>query len=138
MASVAVNRTQALVLGFCAAAWLTLIVILVAAPDVLTGAGKPLPASPAVEWAFLTAITALLGILGVGVVRRWRWMFWVVLLAFVAGVLRVPAAALELAGLLPSSGPIWYVLVQAAVGLVQFAIGLVMVAGLRRAGVWGA
>ncbi len=54
-----------------------------------------------------------------------------------AGVLRVPASALELAGVLPASGPVWYVLVQAAIGLVQFAIGLAMLSGLRSAGVWG-
>lgn len=134
-----INRTQALVLGFGLAAWLGLIGILVAAPDVFAGALK-LPAgdSRAAELAFLVAITALLGLLGVGVVRRWRWTFWLVLVAFLAGVLRVPASALELAGVLPASGPVWYVLVQAAIGLVQFAIGLAMLSGLRSAGVWGA
>jgi hypothetical protein len=133
-----VNRTQALVLGFCLAAWLGLIGILMAAPDVFAGALK-LPAGDprSAELAFVVAITALLGLLGVGVVRRWRWTFWGVLAAFLAGVLRVPASVLELAGVLPASGPAWYVLVQAAVGLVQLAIGLAMLSGHRRAGVWG-
>ena len=88
--------------------------------------------------AFLVAIAALIGLLGVGVVRRWRWMFWLILVAFLAGALRVPASALELAGKLPMSGPTWYVLLQTTIGVVQFAIGLAMLSGLRAAGVWGA
>ena len=132
------NRTQALVLGFCLAAWLSLIAILLAAPEVFAGALRLQPGgSLAPELAFLVAITALIALLGAGVVRRWRWMFWLILLAFLAGVIRVPASALELTGKLPMSGPAWYVLLQAAIGVVQFAIGLAMVAGFRSAGVWG-
>ncbi len=133
-----INRTQALVLGFTLAAWLTLILILVAAPGVFAGPLRlPADASRAPELAFLIALTVFLGLLGIGVVRRWRWMFWLILVAFLAGVLRVPATALEFAGMLPMTGPGWYLLVQAAIGLVQFAIGLAMLSGFRRAGVWG-
>jgi len=89
------------------------------------------------ELAFLVAITAFIGLCGTGVVRRWRWMFWLILVAFLAGALRVPASALELAGKLPMGGPAWYVLLQAAIGVVQVAIGLAMLAGFRTAGVWG-
>ena len=133
-----INRTQAVVLGFVAAAWLTLILVLVAAPDVFAGAlqlqagGSRVP-----ELAFLVALTAFLGLLGLGVVRRWRWLFWLILVAFLAGVLRVPASALELAGVLPMTGPAWYLVLQAGIGLVQFGIGLAMLSDLRRAGVWG-
>ena len=134
-----INRTQALVLGFSLAAWVSLIVILVAAPDVFAGALKlPAGAPGATKLTFLVAISALIGLLGVGVIRRWRWMFWLILVAFLAGFLRVPASLLELVGVLPESGPTWYVLVQAAVGLAQFAIGLAMLSGFRKAGVWGA
>lgn len=135
---VRINRTQVLVLGFSLAAGVGLIAILAAAPDVFARALKlPVPAPRQAELAFLVAIAALLGLLGVGVVRRWRWMFWLVLVAFLAGLLRVPASLMELLGVLPATGPPWYVLMQAAVGLVQFAIGLAMLSGLRRAGVWG-
>lgn len=134
----AINRTQVAVLSFVVAAWLALILVLVAAPDVvagmlrLPGGGARVP-----EPAFLVALTAFLGLLGVGVVRRWRWMFWLVLAAFLSGVLRVPASALELAGMLAKTGPAWYLVLQAVIGLVQFGIGLAMLSGLRRAGVWG-
>jgi hypothetical protein len=90
-----------------------------------------------VEIAFLAALLSFIALLGVGVIRRWRWMFWLILVAFLAGVLRVPVAILQLTGVLAAPGPSWYVVFQGLLGVVQFAIGLVMVAGYRRAGVWG-
>jgi hypothetical protein len=131
-----VNRTQRLVLGFFAFAWAALVVILVAAPGIyertlrLPGGERELPAL-----YFLAAISVFIALLGVGVVRRWT--FWLVLVAFLLGVLRLPASALQLVGVLPAQGPAWYALLQAFLGVVQFAIGLAMVAGYRREGVWG-
>ncbi|MBJ7598655.1 MAG: hypothetical protein DLM67_16395 [Candidatus Nephthysia bennettiae] len=133
-----VNRTQALVLGFSLLAWLSLLGILFAAPEVLDGALRlPVGNRPA-EFGFLVALSAFLALLAVGVVSRWRWIFWLFLIAFLAGILRVPASVLELTGILPSAAPPWYTLLQAAIGVVQFAIGLAMLAGLRKAGTWGA
>jgi len=57
--------------------------------------------------------------------------------AFFFGVLRLPASALELAGIVPASGPVWYEAVQGGVGVVQFLIATTMLAGYRKAGVWG-
>ena len=68
-------------------------------------------------------------LLGIGVVRRWRWTFWLIVVAFIAGVLRVPASILQLSGVLPSESPSCYVLLQAIMGLMQVAIGLAMLAG---------
>ena len=129
------NRTQGLVLGFFVLAWVALVTILVAAPEVYDLALR-LPGGEHGS-AFLAAISAFLVLLGVGVVRRWRWTFWLVLVAFILGVLRVPASILQLVGLLPADVPAWYALFQAFVGLVQFAIGLAMLVGYRRAGIWG-
>ena len=133
-----VNRTQALVLGFALLAWASLVVILVMAPAVYDQALRLPPGNrrPA-ELAFLAALSAFVALLGLGVLRRWRWTFWLIMVAFLFGVLRVPASILELTGALPTAGPTWYELVQALVGLLQCAIGLAMLAGYRRAGVWG-
>jgi hypothetical protein len=140
---VTINRTQALVLGFFLAAWAGLLALRAAAPDVFARALRLPPGGGgrAAALAFLVALTAFLALLALGVVRRWRWLFWLfwlLLVAFLAGVLRVPVALLELAGVLPADAPGWYLLVQAGVGLLQFALGLAMLAGYRRAGVWGA
>jgi hypothetical protein len=82
-------------------------------------------------------LTALLTLLSAGVVRGWRWTFWLILIVFVAGIRTVPVAALELTGRLSRQGPTWYVLFTAVVGLAQFGIALAMLAGWRRAGIWG-
>ncbi len=57
---------------------------------------------------------------------------------FLFGVLRIPASVLSLKGILPADGPTWYVLYQALLGVLQCVIGLFMVAGYRRDGIWGA
>jgi hypothetical protein len=63
--------------------------------------------------------------------------FWLVLVAFLTGVLRVPVAVLQLTGVLAADGPRWYVVFQRLLGVVQVAVGLAMLADYRRAGVWG-
>jgi len=132
-----VNRTQALVLGFFLVAWVSLLVILVTAPEVYDQALR-LPATDRpVVVAFLTALSGFIALLAVGVLRRWRWTFWLILVAFLFGVLRVPVAVLQLTGVLAANGPTWYLLFQGLLGLAQFTIGLAMVAGYRRAGAWG-
>jgi hypothetical protein len=131
------NRTQALVLSFFVVALGSLLVILVAAPEVYDQALRLRSGSTAAEVAFLAVLTAFIGLLTVGVLRRWRWMFWLLLVAFLAGVLRVPVAVLQLTGVLAADVPAWYVIFQGVIGLVQVAIGLAMLAGYRRAGVWG-
>jgi hypothetical protein len=133
-----VNRTQALVLGFFTAVVGSLVVIRVAAPDVYDQALRFPPSWP--RWAataFLVALIAFVGLLAIGVLRRWRWTFWLVLVAFLFGVLRVPVAILQLAGGLPASTPTWYVAFQGLIGLAQFAIGVAMLAGYRHGGAWG-
>ena len=132
-----VNRTQALVLGFFVVALASLLVILVVAPDVYDQALRLPDGSGVTEVAFLAALTGFLGLLAVGVLRRWRWIFWLVLVAFLAGVLRVPVAILPLTGVLAADVPTWYVTFQGIIGLAQVAIGLAMLVGYRRAGVWG-
>lgn len=134
-----VNRTQALVLGFFLVVLASLFVIRAAAPDVYDEALRLPPSWP--RWtriAFLLALTAFITLLAVGVLRRWRWIFWLILLAFLAGVLRVPVAILQLAGALPLNVPSWYAVFQGLIGLAQLAIGLTMLVDYRRAGVWGA
>jgi hypothetical protein len=132
-----VNRTQALVLGFFVLAMTSLLVIMAAAPEVYDQALRLPTGNRAVEIAFLAALLGFITLLGIGVLRRWRWAFWLILVAFLAGVLRVPVAILQLTEVLTADGPRWYVTFQGLLGVLQLAIGLAMVAGYRRAGVWG-
>ena len=133
-----INRVQALVLGFLLMAWISLVVILVAAPEVYERRLRSLPgAQRVVEIVFVVALTAFIVLLSIGVLRRWRWMFWLILIAFLFGVLRIPVAVLQISGQMRPDGPLWYVILQGVIGLVQVLIALAMIHGYRRAGVWG-
>ena len=131
-----INRTQALVLGFFLLVWASLLALFAAVPEVYYRAMNLSSAGAGV--LFLVGISAFIALLGVGVLRRWRWMFWPIAIAFLFGVLRVPVTFLTLAGVLPADGPTWYVLYQGFLGVVQFAIAVFMLVGYRRAGTWGA
>ncbi len=111
--------------------------IWIAARPVFDQVGGLPPGHVGIEAAEVLALTALLLVLSVGIVRGWRWLFWLILIAFLAGILRVPAAALELVDTIPRQGPPWYVVLTAVVGTIQFVVALTMVAGYRRSGVWG-
>lgn len=133
------NRTQGLVLGFFGLVWVALVVILAAAPEVYDQALR-LPGGDRGQaaLAFLAAISCFITLLVVGVLRRWRWTFWLILVAFIlGGALRVPVSILQLTGALSTDLPAWYVLLQAIIGVVEFVVGLLMLAGYRRVGIWG-
>lgn len=133
-----INRTQAVVLGFLATAIVGLILILALAPGLIDGklqaAGGDLVAARVV---FIGALAVLISLLAIGGVRRWRWTFWLVTLAFLFGVLRIPAAGLELAGAIPTGDPSWYIALQGFIGVVQVIVAFLMIRGWRRAGPWG-
>ena len=139
MAGSILNRTQLLVLGFLVLVWIALVAILAFSPDVYAQTLRVAPGDiRVVEVGFLVALSALIALLMIGVLRRWRWAFWLILVAFLFGVLRLPASAFQLVGLMPATGPTWYEALQGAIGVVQFLIALAMFTGYRRAGVWGA
>jgi hypothetical protein len=132
------NRTKLLVLSFFGLIWIALVVIFVFSPEVYTSTLQQVPGDiVAIEVAFLVALSALIGLLSGGGGRRWRGAFWLMLVALLCGLVRLPASGLQLAGVLQATGPTWYEVLQAVIGLVQFLIALAMVRGYRRAGVWG-
>jgi hypothetical protein len=135
------NRTKALVLGLFAVYWAFVVVLLVAArnvydgllPQEMTRFGGQRPA----EIGTLLVVTALFAVLSTGVIRNWRWTFWLILVVFLAGIVRVPTSALQLAGIMSSQDPAWFLVLGVVVGLIQFIIAITMLAGYRKVGVWG-
>ncbi len=118
-------------------AWISLLAILVAAPEVYEQRLRSLPgAQPIVEIVFVVTLTAFIVLLSIGVLRRSRWRFWLILIAFLFGVLRIPVAILQISGQMRPDGPLWYVILQGVIGLVQVLIALAMILGYRRSGVW--
>jgi hypothetical protein len=135
---IVINRVQALVLGFLLLAWISLIAILVAAPEVYEQRLRSLPGPRRImDIVLVVALTAFIMLLSIGVLQRWRWMFWLILIAFLFGVVRIPVAVLQLSGQMTPDGPPWYVIMQGVIGVVQVLIALVMVFGYWRSGVWG-
>jgi hypothetical protein len=134
-----VNRIQALVLGFFLLAWVSLIVILAAAPEVYDHRLRSLPGAGRRSRCWIRrGLAVFLAVLSIGVLRRWRWAFWLILVAFLFGVIRVPVAVFELSGWMTRDDPAWYVCLQALIGVVQVLIAMAMLTAYRRFGVWGA
>ncbi|HKA10614.1 MAG TPA: hypothetical protein VKI99_09105 [Candidatus Dormibacteraeota bacterium] len=131
------NGTKVLVLAFFAAYWVMVVAMLLAArplyDQILSLSGNQAQA----EIPALVVLTLLFGTLSIGVIRGWRWTFWVILVVFMAGLLRAVYSALQLTGIVPRQGPVWYVVLPGPVGLVQFCIAVVMLAGYRKVGGWG-
>jgi hypothetical protein len=132
-----VNRSQALVLAFFGLVWVVLGLILLFEPRIYLDTLGASSARAPIAIAFFSAISGLIVVLIVGVLRRWRWVFWIVVVAFLAGFLRALASALELLAWLPAQGPRWYIGLQGLIGALQFAIAVALLRGYRRSGVWG-
>jgi len=104
--SYAINRTQGLVLAFFVLAWAGLVVMLAVSPAVRDVTTRRMPgAGASVLIGFLVALLVFLTLLTIAVLRRWRWAFWLILLAFAAGLARVPVAVLQLSGRIEPEGP---------------------------------
>jgi hypothetical protein len=132
-----INRIKAVVLGLFAVYWLVVVLILVTARSVFDQVGGLPSHQLSADIGAVLVLTVLLALLSTGIIRSWRWAFWLILIVFLTGIRTVPIAALQLTGRVPQPGPTWYVLLTALVGLVQFAIALAMLAGYRRSGLWG-
>jgi nitrate reductase NapE component len=137
------NRTKVLVLALFAGYWVVVVVLLVVARgfyDSQLPQAMRLPGNnqrPG-EIGTLLLVTALFAVLSTGVIRGWRWTFWLIVIVFLVDIVRVPAAALQLAGIVPRQDPAWSTVLQAVFGLMQFVIALAMLAGYRKSGIWAA
>ncbi len=123
------QRLERVLIAFFALVSLSLVIVLVAEPEVygqILSLPTATPAYPLLVLAFLAALLALITVLIVGVRRHWRWMFWIILLAFGAAVLDIPVTLLQLAGFLPNLFPVWYSLYRMGIACVQVVIAVWM------------
>ena len=74
-----------------------MIAILIVQPTLYDGELQPigLAGQPLARTAFVAAIGVLLVVLAIGTLRRWRWTFWLMLIAFAAGIVRLPLFGLQ-------------------------------------------
>ena len=126
----ATRQLQAALIAFVIFVTVSLVVVYTAEPGIyaaVTGLTAPL---------LLVPLLLLEALLVVGTLRRWRWVFWLILVAFGFSALRVPLLALELAGVLPLEQPLWYNLYRTLTVVVQAIIAAWMAWLFRRQGVW--
>ena len=116
------------------------VVVYVAAPSIYT---STLPLSrtdryPIPATLFLVALLVFITVVIVGVMRHWRWLFWLLLIAFSCMILEVPATILQLTGVVPNlfAFPVWYSLCRMGVSIITFMIGMWMISIYRQYGVW--
>lgn len=134
------RRLERVLITFFVLAALSLLVVYSVAPSIYvqTLLLQPSPTNryPLAITLFLVAILIFLAILTVGVLRHWRWLFWLLLLAFGFSILEIPATILQLTGVLPDPYPVWYSLYRAGVSVIEFIIAIWMVRIYRQYGVW--
>ncbi|HEV2581641.1 MAG TPA: hypothetical protein VGT44_12380, partial [Ktedonobacteraceae bacterium] len=85
---------------------------------------------------FLIALIVFIAILLMGIRHHWRWLFWLLLIAFGAMILDIPVTILQLMGIVPNLFPVWYSLCQMGVSLLAVLIATWMFSIYRRYGVW--
>lgn len=132
---------QVVLVGFFALAAASLVVIYLLAPalfvETLFETPDPARVRSAPLTLFLLLVLGFLAVLAVGVVRRWRWLWWLLPLAFTASALEIPAITLELAGVLPLAVPAWYALLRMLVSAALVGIAVWMWRLQRACGPWG-
>jgi hypothetical protein len=134
-------RLEVVIIAFFVLAVLSLLVVYVADPSIyassLSFTSTLADQYPVLVTLFLVCIIVWIALLIVGIIRHWRWAFWLTLVAFGSSALHIPVAILQIAGILPNAHPLWYSLLQ--IGVVTLATGIAvwMIHIYRHEGVWG-
>jgi hypothetical protein len=117
---------------------LFVVAVYAAAPSIYTNMLTPSTTDryPLSATLFLVALLVFITVLIVGVVRHWRWLFWLLLVAFSFMILEIPATILQLTGVVPNLFPVWYSLLRMGVSIITFVIAVWMIYIYRQYGVW--
>jgi hypothetical protein len=136
-----VQRLSAVLIAFFVLAALSALAVYFTAPTIYTKVLSlesttadryPLPAT-----LFLVALLIFITVLIYGVLRHWRWLFWLLLVANSFSILEVPATILQLTGVIPDPYPAWYSLYRMGIALIQVGIAIWMIRIYYQYGVWG-
>ena len=137
---VILHRLERVLLAFFLLATLFLVAVYVAAPSIYTQTlllqSSPADRYPLPATLFLVGILVFVTIVIVGVMRHWRWLFWLLLVAFSFMILEVPATILQLTGIVSSLFPAWYSLCRMCVSIITVVIAVWMIYIYRHYGVW--
>ena len=134
------RRLESVIIAFFVASVLFALGVYIVDPSIYTKTlllvPSPTDRYPYPATLFLVCLVVFIAILSVGVVRRWRWLFWLLLVAFGSSVLQIPATILQLTGFLPDPNPVWYSLFRMGIAIIEMGIAVWMVQIYRHSGVW--
>ena len=134
------RRLEIAVIAFFILAAISLLVVYVTSPSIyaqsLSLTSSPANRYPVPVTLFLVGILAVIALLILGVVRHWRWVFWLMLIAFSASVLQLPVELLQIFGVLPLTSPLWYSLFRLAVAVLELGLAVWMIQVYRHEGIW--
>src|SRR6266702_6606438 len=99
-------RLERAVIAFFILAALSLLVVYLTDPLIyaqsLSLTSSPADRYPVPVTLFLVGVLVLITLLIFGVMRKFRWLFWLILVAFTASVIQIPVEGLQLLGVFPS------------------------------------
>src|SRR6266566_763437 len=98
---------------------------------------SPVERYPVAVTLFLVGILIVIALLILGVVRNFRWLFWLLLIATALSALPIPITLLQMTGVLPTADPLWYGLFRMGGAAFEFALAVWMIHIYRHEGVWG-
>ena len=127
-------------IAFFILAAISLLVVYAADPSIyaqsLSLTSSPADRYPVPVTLFLVGVLVLITLLIFGVVRHWRWLFWLILLAWTSSIIQIPVEGLQLLGVFPNPYPVWYSLVRGGVGFIELGFAFWMIQTYRHQGVW--
>jgi hypothetical protein len=133
-------RLEMAVIAFFILAAISLLVVYATDPAIyaqtLQLASSPGDRYPVPVTLFLVGILTMIAVLTLGVLRHWRWLFWLMLVAFLGSAIQIPVTLLQVTGVLPTPYPLWYSLLRMGTGVVELALAVWMIQVYRHEGVW--
>jgi len=135
-----VQRLEKALILFVGLLLLSLLIIFALDPSIYTTTlwpgWVPVERYPWQALLFLGALIVFLGLLMYGVLHHWRWLFWLILIAFTGSVVQIPVEGLQLLGILPNPYPVWYSLFRGGVGFIELGFAFWMIQTYRHHGIW--
>jgi pimeloyl-ACP methyl ester carboxylesterase len=133
-------RLERAVIAFFILAALSLLVVYLADPAIyaqsLSLTSSSADRYPVPVTLFLVGVLVLITLLILGVVSHWRWLFWLILIAFTGSIIQIPIEGLQLLGVFPNPYPVWYSLFRGGVGFIELGFAFWMIQTYRHQGVW--
>lgn len=134
------RRLEVAIITFFTLTLLSLLVVYAIDPSIYLQTLK-LTSSPGdpYPWPatlFLICLVIFISSMMIGVLRHWRWLFWLLLIAFSASILQFPAELLQISGVLPMTAPLWYSLFRLIVAAFEVGLAVWMIRVYRLKGVW--